>query len=164
MPQLAQVERYQALLGEKDDLQATWENRHSSLTVAHERALADLAEEYESRLSDENAATERAAAERDKVAAAASETARQLEEVRSPSVFGPLPGARPAHAQCGAGSKAAHAGSKADQATGSRTQGCRCVLKVEGRPVGSRTTVLRRSRSHAAACCVRLLAAAAAAC
>ena len=77
---MAEVERYQQLVSEKDLQGEKWEEKLAVQTEEHERAVQEITDEYEARLSDEAAVLEREKSEKEGYIQEFDETRRQLEE------------------------------------------------------------------------------------
>ena len=50
---MAEVERYQALVPEKELLNERWDEQNGLLVDSHERVIAELTEDYEAKLAEE---------------------------------------------------------------------------------------------------------------
>ena len=50
---MGEVERYQGLVKERDQLNARWDEQNSLLVQSHERVIQDLTEEYDQKLQEE---------------------------------------------------------------------------------------------------------------
>ena len=50
---MAEVERYQALVQEKELLNERWDEQNGLLLDSHERVIAELTEDYEAKLAEE---------------------------------------------------------------------------------------------------------------
>ena len=50
---MAEVERYQALVQEKELLNERWDEQNGLLVDSHERVIAELTEDYEAKLAEE---------------------------------------------------------------------------------------------------------------
>ena len=77
---MAEVERFQALSQEKELLNERWDEQNSLLVESHERVIAELTEDYESKLADEALKMEQLQTEKAELEREFEEIKRQLEE------------------------------------------------------------------------------------
>lgn len=50
---MGEVERYQGLVKERDQLNTRWDEQNNLLVQSHERVIQDLTEEYDQKLQEE---------------------------------------------------------------------------------------------------------------
>ena len=50
---MGEVDRYQGLVKERDQLNARWDEQNNLLVQSHERVIQDLTEEYDQKLQEE---------------------------------------------------------------------------------------------------------------
>merc|ERR1719506_559868 len=77
---MTEVERYQQLVSEKHLMNDKWEQREEAHKEDHDKALAELTEDFEGRLQEEVSILERERGEKEGLIAEFDETRRQLEE------------------------------------------------------------------------------------
>ena len=77
---MMEVERYQALVTEKDVMNEKWEEKLGVTSEEHDNTLHSVTEEYDGRLRHEASILEREQAEKSALIAEFEETRGQLEE------------------------------------------------------------------------------------
>jgi hypothetical protein len=77
---MSEVERYQALLQEKELLNQKWDEQNALLVESHERVIQELTEEYEAKLLDEQMSLSRQQQQREDSEREFEEIKKQLEE------------------------------------------------------------------------------------
>lgn len=77
---MAEVERYQTLLQEKELLNQKWDEQNATLVEAHERVVQEITEELEAKVLEEQMRGSQEAQTREEKEREFEETRKQLEE------------------------------------------------------------------------------------
>jgi cilia- and flagella-associated protein 57 len=77
---MAEVERYQTLLQEKELLNQKWDEQNATLVEAHERVVQEITEELEAKLLEEQMHSNQEAQAREEKEREFEEVRKQLEE------------------------------------------------------------------------------------
>ena len=77
---MAEVDAYQALIAERNAEQARWAEARRSGAALHKRLVAELGEDFEARLDEDQALREQLGAERGEAAREFAEMRAQLED------------------------------------------------------------------------------------
>jgi cilia- and flagella-associated protein 57 len=77
---MAEVERYQALLQEKELLNHKWDEQNATLVEAHEKVVQEITEELEAKLMEEQTHFQQLQQQKDEMSREFEEVKQQLEE------------------------------------------------------------------------------------